>query len=186
MCVERFHISKIVLLTCRTWLINHSSRTLYTVFQPSNPELSKFILCKAYMDDCVLECRQWPACSWSPIAYSWRPPGDLQLHGGPLWGAISTTTITRGTWLSSNKSGLKRLHSWSRMSSQTDTCVKGQTSTPPPQSSTVHILLFKFLKSWLQMPFAEVAWAESSLFLCPLPTASELSFAAHALAEIIA
>lgn len=58
MCVERFHISKIVLLTCRTWLINHSSRTLYTVFQPSNPELSKFILCKAYMDDCVLECRQ--------------------------------------------------------------------------------------------------------------------------------
>lgn len=127
MWVESFHIIKIILLTCRIWL------TLYIVFQSSNPELSKFILCKAYIDDYVLECRQWLACSWSPyILLETCCVTSLRGH-------LHHDHHKRNLALL-KKFGPKRLHSWSRISSQTDTRVKGQTSTPPPQSSTCFAL----------------------------------------------
>ena len=108
MLAEGFHISNVILLTCRTWLIDHSSPTIYIVFQPSNP---------------YLQGLYWWLCF------------------GVHWEAMSTTTIRRGTCrLSSNSFGLERLHSWSRVSSQMDTCVIGQTSTPPPRPNTCFAL----------------------------------------------
>ena len=92
----------------RTWIIDHSSPTIYIVFQPSNP---------------YLQGLYWWLCF------------------GVHWEAMSTTTIRRGTCrLSSNSFGLERLHSWSRVSSQMDTCVIGQTSTPPPRPNTCFAL----------------------------------------------
>ena len=66
----------------------------------------------------------------------WRPPV------WPLCGAVSTTTITRGTCtLSSNKLGLKRLHSWSRIQPDGHLCYRPLHST----TSQIHVSFFIFL-----------------------------------------
>ena len=142
MLVESFDISKIILLNRRTLIFNKLSPTLKWYLSIEFWAIKVHPLQGyVYIKDNVLGCRQWLGMLLEPLCLLLETCCVTSLSGH-----LHHDHHKRNLTLL-KQFGLKRLHSWIRISSQTDTCQRPKLQLC--HHSQVHVsAVHNFVMAW--------------------------------------